>query len=182
MFGAVSIAIEKAAVIGENNLNGHKTLLKEAVRQLDSMIEEQATVVAVEQGRVWVETIRSSACQSCSARSGCGQSLMGKVISNDTQTQKNYLSIPTERILLAGQAVLIGIPERAFLVGSFWLYLVPLFTLLVGALVFDALWASDSMAFLGAIVGLLTGGLMVRLRTQSWQSQPEWQPKILRVL
>ncbi|MFC3854173.1 SoxR reducing system RseC family protein [Salinispirillum marinum] len=146
------------------------------------MMEEQATVVAVEEGRVWVETIRSSACQTCSARAGCGQSLMGKVISNDTQAQKNYLSIPTERILLAGQAVLIGIPERAFLVGSFWLYLVPLLTLLIGALVFDALWGNDSMAFLGAIVGLAAGALVVRLRTQSWQSQPEWQPKILRVL
>lgn len=146
------------------------------------MIEEQAKVVAIEPGRVWVETIRSSACQSCAARAGCGQSLMGKVISNDSQAQKNYLSIPTERILQAGQQVLIGIPERAFLAGSFWLYLVPLLALMLGALVANAYWATDSMAFLGALAGLAGGAMMVRLRTQRWQHQPEWQPKILRVL
>ena len=43
------------------------------------MIEEQARVVALEAGAVWVETRRQSTCGGCSANAGCGQGLMDKI-------------------------------------------------------------------------------------------------------
>ncbi|WLD57451.1 SoxR reducing system RseC family protein [Salinispirillum sp. LH 10-3-1] len=146
------------------------------------MIEEQATVAAIESGRVWVETVRSSACARCSARAGCGQSLMSQVISSESQAQKSFLPIATDRVLAVGQVVWIGIPETAFLRGAFWLYLLPLLALLAGALAFNHWFHTDSMALLGAVVGLVAGLWWARRRTAGWQNDPAVQPRILRVV
>ena len=43
------------------------------------MIEEPGRVVAVEEGAVWVQTLRKSTCSSCSANAGCGQGLLDKL-------------------------------------------------------------------------------------------------------
>lgn len=146
------------------------------------MIEEQATVAAVEPGLVWVETIRSSACARCSARAGCGQSLMSQVLSADVQAEKNYLAIPTDRVLGIGQAVWIGIPETAFLRGAFWLYVVPLLTLIGGAVALQQWFGDDRLALLGAGIGLAGGLIWARRHTARWQGDPAWQPRILRTL
>ena len=46
-------------------------------------IIESGRVVAVEETGVWVETIRSSACGSCAARSGCGHRTLAGVLTSD---------------------------------------------------------------------------------------------------
>lgn len=46
-------------------------------------IIEAGRVVAIEKTGVWVETIRSSACGSCAARSGCGHRTLAGVLTSD---------------------------------------------------------------------------------------------------
>ena len=46
-------------------------------------IVETGRVVALEGAAVWVETIRSSACGSCAARSGCGHRTLAGVLTSD---------------------------------------------------------------------------------------------------
>ena len=46
-------------------------------------IIESGRVVAIEETGVWVETIRSSACGSCAARSGCGHRTLAGVLTSD---------------------------------------------------------------------------------------------------
>ena len=46
-------------------------------------IIESGRVVAVEETSVWVETIRSSACGSCAARSGCGHRTLAGILTSD---------------------------------------------------------------------------------------------------
>ncbi len=46
-------------------------------------IIESGRVVAVEETGVWVETIRSSACGSCAARSGCGHRTLAGALTSD---------------------------------------------------------------------------------------------------
>ena len=46
-------------------------------------ITESGRVVAIEETGVWVETIRSSACGSCAARSGCGHRTLAGVLTSD---------------------------------------------------------------------------------------------------
>ena len=37
------------------------------------MLEETGTVVKIEPDALWVETVQTTTCGSCSARRGCGQ-------------------------------------------------------------------------------------------------------------
>lgn len=46
-------------------------------------IVESGRVVAIEEAGVWVETMRSSACGSCAARSGCGHRTLAGILTSD---------------------------------------------------------------------------------------------------
>ena len=46
-------------------------------------IIESGRVVAIDEKGVWVETIRSSACGSCAARSGCGHRTLAGMLTSD---------------------------------------------------------------------------------------------------
>ena len=46
-------------------------------------IIESGRVVAIEESGVWVETIRSSACGSCAARSGCGHRTLAGMLTGE---------------------------------------------------------------------------------------------------
>jgi sigma-E factor negative regulatory protein RseC len=97
------------------------------------MIEESATVVDIDSHGVWVETIKRSACESCSASNGCGQKLLVSRSSN-----KRFLvnvSNPKNITVEKKDTVLIGIEEGAFLKATLLVYLLPLVFLITGAVI-----------------------------------------------
>ena len=88
------------------------------------MIEEQGRVVALEAGAVWVQTIRQSTCQSCSAKAGCGQGLMQRL---GVGQQHGYVRCLTDDASLqVDDDVVIGVPEDAVVKSSMLVYLLPL--------------------------------------------------------
>jgi positive regulator of sigma E activity len=83
-----------------------------------------------------------------------------------------------------GQSVTIGIPDHVVVKGSLFVYLVPLFGSLIGAWVmgsFDKSVALDLMSIMGAAVGLISGGIFVRLRSQKSQDESESNPILYEV-
>ncbi|MET4708605.1 SoxR reducing system RseC family protein [Endozoicomonas lisbonensis] len=88
------------------------------------MIEEQGRVVTVEEGAVWVETIRKTTCSSCSARNGCGQHLAEKYKSSKTHS---YIRAANETgsTIKEHDEVVIGIPEDSLMKASMVVYLLP---------------------------------------------------------
>ena len=87
------------------------------------MIEERGHVLSVEDGAVWVETVRRSTCGSCSARAGCGQAMLQKLGSGARQGFVRVLSDSSHRV---GDVVVIGVPENAVVRSSLLVYAVPL--------------------------------------------------------
>ncbi|TGG91107.1 transcriptional regulator [Natronospirillum operosum] len=149
------------------------------------MIEEQATVVAVEQGRVGVETLRQSACQRCSARAGCGQPLLSRVLGDGVQQQgtRLWLSLSTQSPLpVAGQTVIIGIPEQALLRAAFWLYLFPVLALVLGATLIHAASGHNLLSAFAAVLCFAAALLSVHRRQARWSRDSRWQPRLLRTL
>ncbi len=141
------------------------------------MIEETGRVIAIEQGAVWVETVRVSACQQCSANKGCGHAVMDRQQAGSRARVRalNHLSLELD------QQVVLGLPEGALLRGALMIYLLPLCLLFLGALSGDLLWPSA-----GAVAGGL-GGLGVGFAVNRWYSQrhqynPAWHPQVLRRL
>ncbi|WP_336367119.1 SoxR reducing system RseC family protein [Marinobacter sp. C2H3] len=126
------------------------------------MITEQGLVVAVQGDDVWVQTIRTSACQSCAARSGCGQRSLARLSAG----RANQVRVANALSAAVGDRVTLGIEESAVLKASAVVYALPLITMLLGTLAGNALApGGDSGALIGALAGL-AGGFAVSRRAQ----------------
>jgi sigma-E factor negative regulatory protein RseC len=142
------------------------------------MIEEQARVVAVQGPRVWVEAVKQSACGSCSARGGCGTSVLGKVLG--VKSVRVEVDPDQVRNLQRGEQVWIAIEESELVQGTLWLYGLPLLSMLVGAFIGTLLAPQyglhpDLAAVLAAGLGLAAALLLLRRRMQ-----PRALPRVLR--
>jgi sigma-E factor negative regulatory protein RseC len=140
------------------------------------VITETGKVVALSGDCVWVQTIRTSACQSCSARAGCGQRALAKVSGG----RANQILVANTVGARVGDEVVIGIDEQSLLLASLAVYGVPLALMVLASIAaYRWLGASDAAAISGALVGLGAGFCWVR----RWQhrSGKRYQPRLIRV-
>lgn len=140
------------------------------------MITENGTVIALKDGRVWVQTIRQSACESCSARSGCGQ----RVLASATGGRANQVLVENTVRANVGDEVTLGIDEQALLGASLIVYALPLLLMVLASIAGHRLSdGADSWAILGAMLGLAAGFILGR-RLQARQGG-RYEPRLLRV-
>lgn len=113
------------------------------------MLEESGRVVAVEDGRAWVEVARQGGCHSCDARQGCGQGMLAGF-------GQKALSVSVANRLGAqvGDVVVIGMGESALLRTAIRMYLLPLLALLAGAAAANRYGAPDSLVALSGFIAL----------------------------
>ena len=90
------------------------------------MVEEIATVVAVEAGGVWLSTTPVASCNACNVSDDCGTGIVAKTM---TPRQQRFF-ITTPLSLLPGEQVKIGLQESSLLVAALMVYLLPLLLLL----------------------------------------------------
>lgn len=145
------------------------------------MITETARVVAVEPHQVWVETLQVSACESCKAKSACGQSVINKASAGKRQ----HLAVDTrevEGIFAVDDQVKIGIPEESLMRGIVWAYMVPLSGLFLGAYLGLSLFpdvSHDLTAIVAGSIGFISSLLIVRRFLSSGKAQQQLQPRLL---
>lgn len=140
------------------------------------MIVETGKVVALKGDRVWVQTIRASACQSCAARSGCGQ----KVLAAATGGRANQILVANTVSARVGDEVTIGIDEQALLGASLIVYAIPLLLMLIATVLGHLLsGGQDSGAMLAAGGGLGLGFLVVRKLQGAGKTG--YEPRLVRV-
>lgn len=148
------------------------------------MLTETGRVVAVETDSIWVETVRQSTCGSCAARKGCGHGLMNRY----TDGRQAYVRVLAGRRGLQGcrvdDEVRFAIPEEIVLRGSFIAYLLPMLTMLAGALCANWLYPghADAAAAVGAVLGLGAGFALVRWHARRHVDDPGFQPVLVEVL
>jgi len=144
------------------------------------MIEEQGRVVAVDAASIWVETVRSTACDSCSANKGCGHAVMDRQQAGARARIEVLLDGRVSPEL--GDHVVIGIPEGALMRGALMVYLFPLVALFVGALAGAGHeLAGVDLSLAGGLAGLLVGFLVNRWYSVNNARNPAIQPQLLRV-
>ena len=120
---------------------------------------------------LWVETLVSSSCSSCSAKATCGHSILGRWFERKRQCIPVMCRNGEAGLLAVGQWVEVGVPENILLRASLLAYLLPLFGLLLGAVFFAQFsifgqTGGDTSAIVGAIFGLLSGVLCSRYASQ----------------
>lgn len=145
------------------------------------MIEEKGRVVALDKTEgspgtgVWIETIRQTACQSCSARKGCGHSALAKL-----GQQNTHIFASSRFDHSVGDMVVIGVPEDVVIKGSLIAYLMPLVLMLVGAIIADGMAFGDFATTLISLLGLGVGFGLVRLHFFKSRGDVRYQPVVLR--
>jgi len=143
------------------------------------MITETGKVVAVSGDRIWVQTIRASACESCSARQGCGQ----RVLAGVSGGRANQVLVANSLDARVGDEATLAIDESALLGASLLVYALPLILMVAGA-VLGHQWSAgsatgDVAAMIGAAGGLALGFIVAR-KGQS-RSLKSWEPKLVNV-
>ena len=148
------------------------------------MLTETGRVVGIDADGLWVETIRRSTCGTCAAQKGCGHGLLHRI----SDGKRGYIRVlPGERgieLYKVDDQVLISIPEEVILRGSFIAYVLPLVTMLIGALT-AVRWLpgnEDLLAVLGAAGGLALGFALVRWHGARHHCDPNFQPVLLSVV
>lgn len=143
------------------------------------MIEEPGRVVALEDGAVWVETLRKSTCSSCSASAGCGQGLMDKL---GVGRNRGLVRALSDLQLQVGDSVVIGVHEDLLLRGAFLVYLLPLLCLFAVALFAQWLGLAEPLVILSGLAGLALAWLVLRWRSRRTADDPAFQPVVVRAL
>ena len=126
------------------------------------MINEYAYVVEVNGADAVVKAERKSSCEACSINKGCGTSVLASVLGK----RSLELSVRNDIGASVGDNVIVGIPDSVILRGSILIYLVPVLTLLLGAIfgtiVSPQLNLADGFVAISGILGLLLGFLFAR--------------------
>ncbi|WP_444931761.1 SoxR reducing system RseC family protein [Microbulbifer sp. SSSA002] len=143
------------------------------------MLQERGRVVAIESDAIWVEATQSSACSGCSTKSSCGTGLLGDLFSSSTRVRVALNGFPADKIHLNDTAV-IGITENALTSSALLVYLLPLMSLVLAALIGDLLFAEPG-AVVGALLGLVAGALGVRWYSGYQSGNPTYTPVLLQI-
>lgn len=142
------------------------------------MIYETGRVIAVESDSLWVETIRSSTCNSCSAQKGCGHGILNKVANSRRSYVRALLVDRSADDFHIDDEVEISIPEQVLVGGALLVYLLPLLSMLAGALLLAQWFTSDVVQFIGAVAGFCLGLLFVRAHAFYHRNTVAYQPLV----
>lgn len=123
------------------------------------MIEESVKILGIENNYLWVEGIQRSACHTCSARQGCGQSLLAKWAAQPVRLRVS-LDGRDASTFEVGQDVTIGIAEHVMVRGSLLIYLLPLILLLLGVWAGERVFDNELGAMVCGLLALLGGGFL----------------------
>lgn len=150
------------------------------------MIEERALVLNTtfdqadgshKLARVKVQ--RTSSCESCSLKSGCGQSTLTKLSSNQC------LELDVENTLDAksGDEVLIAIPESGLMSASLRVYFIPLILMVLGAVAGGVIDPdSEIWTIILSLLGLVSGFAWARFSSQKQSLDPNFLPTMTKVI
>ncbi len=148
------------------------------------MLEEQGRVVGLEGEFAWIETERISACASCSVNKGCGTGAVSKYFGARTNRVKAINEVSAK----VGDAVVLGLDERALVRGSLAVYIVPLLTMFVAAFFGDylagvfSLQSSDGLTVVTGLLGLVAGFIWVNYFSRKVSQDERYQPIVMRLV
>lgn len=146
------------------------------------MIEEKATVVAIDRNQVTVTSDVKSACSGCQQVDSCGSGQVAKAFPQ----KKLSLTLITDLPVKLGDVVVIALNESQLLRAAWQVYIWPLIGLLLGAwfgeyLLSNQIIAHELIAIVIAGMSGYCGFLMAKWQQQKAQHCAHLAPQILRI-
>ena len=141
-------------------------------------MQEEGVVLETMGGMAQVETAQQEACKSCGARGAC-QTLGGD--------KRRVIAAINQAKASAGDRVLLAMPRKGVLGASFLVYMIPVFALLVGAMVGKKLgpawgWEGQTGAVLLGALGLLGAWFFLRRLSKRLAGRKELTVMVVRIL
>ncbi len=142
------------------------------------MAIERGIVIKLDSTTAWVKTTRSSACETCSAKSSCN------VVENGEEMEVEAINEAGAQV---GDRIIISIETASLLKASFLLYVFPILLMLAGAIIGQKaapLLDIDPSLF-SAVVGFsffFVSIWFVKSRGNRMAREKEYKPKIIRIL
>ena len=124
------------------------------------MIKQKATVIAVNETTVWLDTEHKSICSQCQVKQSCGTGLL------EDHVGKRFSRIAVDKQVnvAVGKRVQLGIPEKSLLQGAFMMYIIPLMLMFLFAVVAHLLNFGEAVEFVTSICGLASGFYLVHIQ------------------
>ncbi|WP_214000446.1 SoxR reducing system RseC family protein [Arsukibacterium sp.] len=123
------------------------------------MIEQIATVLAVESDGVWLGTTPVTTCNACHASDDCGTGIVAKTMT----PRQNRFFVKTALPLLPGEQVKVATAGQQLVIAALLVYLLPLVLMIIAALLVHLGWqAAENWVMLAAAVGAVAGLLIAR--------------------
>jgi sigma-E factor negative regulatory protein RseC len=139
---------------------------------------EQGVVLRTESEAAWVKTIRSSACEGCTAKGSCHSMGAGQ------EMEVKALNPAGAR---EGDRIVLSFETRSLLKATFLIYVFPIIFLIAGAALGQML--APLMAFnpsaLSALLGFaffFTALFIIKSRANKMAQRNAYQPKITKIL
>jgi sigma-E factor negative regulatory protein RseC len=145
------------------------------------MIEEQATVVSIDDDNITVTSNIKSACGGCQQVDNCGSGQVAKAFPQ----KKLSLTLKSSLVLELGDNVVLGLNESALLHSAWQVYLWPLIGLLLASwagewLVINGILGHEIFAIVLGVIGGFLGFSLAKRQQLSSAACAKLAPKILR--
>lgn len=142
------------------------------------MATEKGIVTKLESTTAWVTTTRTSACETCAAKSAC------RTLGGGKEMEVEAINPVGAKM---GDRVVIGFDTSALVKISFLIYIVPIISMIIGAIIGQklALLYHYNGSALSAIVGFLfffLAFLFIKLKGNKIAKKNEYRPRIIRII
>lgn len=166
-----------------NNSSQDPTILNNPNKDGDEkMIEQTARVVSIKGSYAWVMPESATNCDTCSTKTNsCGKTKLFDFMK--PKAEKLYAANPLHA--KPGDVVVIGLQSKTLVLYSMLAYLMPLVSLMVFAMLGEALATqlglpSEASAILAGLAGLLSGLRVAAWLVHQMSDNADSQPMILR--
>lgn len=146
------------------------------------MIKNLAQIERLDANYIIVSCQQQSSCKACAARSSCGTGVLSNVMpsrKHEFQVARPTSLTPQAKI---GDWIEIGLEEESLIKGALLLYVMPLISMLIFAIV--GLWLTDSEtgSIIFSLLGLSSGLLVARHQSKSMVDKSSYKPVFVKYI
>lgn len=135
---------------------------------------EVRAVIRALDGDIALVEVQQGGCGRCHEEGGCG----GHHLTQALCTEPKVYRVANPTGLQIGDEVMIGIPDRAVLIGANFAYVIPVLALIGGAFLGMSVHG-DVGAILGGLGGLLLAWSLMRWKMRQGTGNKDFQPRII---
>jgi sigma-E factor negative regulatory protein RseC len=139
---------------------------------------EQGVVLRTDSEAAWVKTVRSSACEGCTAKGSCHS--MG----GNNEMEVKALNTAGARV---GDRIVLSFETASLLKATFLIYVFPIILLIIGAALGQTLasvieFSPTALSILFGFTFFFTALFIIKVRANKMAKKNAYQPQITKIL